>query len=211
MNRNSLESATISTIEMYHKRCVISMCRLKNKTTETKLDLCNQSTNKIVQIEREDCLFGENLEETIRKLKQGEMFAMQYQKRVMTRKFIVNENFQEDHELWQKGYTGYLYAVAGEEIEEVPHGNSNENFIDAQIGNRRGYIPKVILKTQFIVNEDFQEDHELWHLGYAGYLYAVAGEKIEEVPSGSSDENFIDAQIGNRRGYIPKIILKTHF
>ena len=63
----------------------------------------------------------------------------------MSRKFSVNQDFQEGHELWQGGYDGYLVAEAGEEIEEVPNGNSNENFIDAQIGDRRGYIPKDIL------------------------------------------------------------------
>ena len=63
----------------------------------------------------------------------------------LIRRFSVNQNFQEGHELWYDGYQGYLVAGAGEEIEEVPNGNSNENFIDAQIGDRRGYIPKDIL------------------------------------------------------------------
>ena len=63
----------------------------------------------------------------------------------MIRIFSVNQNFQEGHELWNYGYQGYLVAGAGEEIEEVPNGNSNVNFIHAQIGDRRGYIPKDIL------------------------------------------------------------------
>ena len=66
----------------------------------------------------------------------------------LIRKFSVNQDFQEGHELWHDGYQGYLAAGAGEEIEEVPNGNSNENFIDAQIGDRRGYIPKEILTDQ---------------------------------------------------------------
>ena len=66
----------------------------------------------------------------------------------MIRKFSVNQDFQQGHELWHDGYHGYLVAGAGEEIEEVPNGNSNENFIDAQIGDRRGYIPKNILTNK---------------------------------------------------------------
>ena len=66
----------------------------------------------------------------------------------MIRKFRVNQDFQQGHELWHDGYHGYLVAGAGEEIEEVPNGNSNENFIDAQIGDRRGYIPKNILTNK---------------------------------------------------------------
>lgn len=65
--------------------------------------------------------------------------------RPLIRKFSVNQDFQEGHELWHDGYQGYLAAGAGEQIEEVPNGNSDENFIDAQIGDRRGYIPKDIL------------------------------------------------------------------
>ena len=63
----------------------------------------------------------------------------------MIRKFSVNQDFQEGHELWYDGYPGYLAVRAGEEIEEVLNGNSDENFIDAQVGDSRGYIPKDIL------------------------------------------------------------------
>ena len=69
-------------------------------------------------------------------------------RRPLIRKFSVNQDFQEGHELWHHDYQGYLAAGAGEQIEEVPNGNSDENFIDAQIGDRRGYIPKVILTDQ---------------------------------------------------------------
>ena len=84
-----------------------------------------------------------------------DMYARRYlqgkstpEKPLVIRIFCVNQDFQEGHELWQGGYDGYLVAEAGEEIEEVPNGNSNENFVDAQIGNRRGYIPKDILTDQ---------------------------------------------------------------
>ena len=35
-------------------------------------------------------------------------------------------------------------ARAGEVAEEVPNGASNEYYIEAQIGERKGYIPKNI-------------------------------------------------------------------
>ena len=63
----------------------------------------------------------------------------------LTRRFSVTENFQEGHNLWQGGYDGYLAAEAGVLIEEVPNGNSTDSYIDARIGERRGYIPKDIL------------------------------------------------------------------
>ena len=62
-------------------------------------------------------------------------------------------------------------------------------------------------RRRFSVNEDFQEGHDLWHEGYDGHLRARAGEVVEEVPGGTSTDDFIDAQIGNRRGYVPVRIL----
>ena len=63
------------------------------------------------------------------------------------RRFSVNEDFQEGHDLWYEGYDAYLRARAGEVVEEVLGGVSTEDFIDALIGNRRGYIPKRILSN----------------------------------------------------------------
>ena len=61
------------------------------------------------------------------------------------RRFSVNENFQEGHNLWSPGYGAYLTAHAGEVAEEIPNGNSNDHFVEAQIGDRSGYIPRQIL------------------------------------------------------------------
>ena len=60
------------------------------------------------------------------------------------RRFSVNEDFQPGHNLWQENYDGYLEARAGEVAEEVPNGASNDYYIEAQIGQRKGYIPKNI-------------------------------------------------------------------
>ena len=61
------------------------------------------------------------------------------------RRYSVNENFQEGHNLWSPGYGAYLTAHAGEVAEEIPNGNSNDHFVEAQIGDRSGYIPRQIL------------------------------------------------------------------
>ena len=61
------------------------------------------------------------------------------------RRYSVNENFQEGHNLWSLGYSAYLAAHAGEVAEEIPNGNSNNDFVDARIGDRSGYIPRQIL------------------------------------------------------------------
>ena len=63
------------------------------------------------------------------------------------------------------------------------------------------------VRRRFSVNEDFQEGHDLWHEGYDGHLRARAGEIVEEVPGGTSTDDFIDAQSGNGRGYVPRRIL----
>ena len=63
----------------------------------------------------------------------------------LRRRLSVNETFQPGHQLWQEHYDGYLEAKAGEVAEEVPNGASNEYYIEAQIGGRKGYIPKDIL------------------------------------------------------------------
>ena len=60
------------------------------------------------------------------------------------RRLSVNEDFQPGHNLWQENYDGYLEARAGEVAEEVPNGASNDYYIEAQIGQRKGYIPKNI-------------------------------------------------------------------
>lgn len=64
-------------------------------------------------------------------------------------------------------------------------------------------------RRRFSVNEDFQEGHDLWYEGYGGYLGARAGVVVEEVPDGTSTDEFLDAQIGDRRGYIPKRLLSN--
>ena len=66
----------------------------------------------------------------------------------LTRRYSVTQDFQEGHYLWQDGYDGYLAVGAGDVIEEVLNGNSAEGYIDAQINDRRGYIPKNILTDE---------------------------------------------------------------
>ena len=60
------------------------------------------------------------------------------------RRLSVTEDFQPGHNLWQNNYDGYLEARAGEVAEEIPNGASNDYYIEAQIGQRKGYIPKSI-------------------------------------------------------------------
>ena len=64
-------------------------------------------------------------------------------------------------------------------------------------------------RRRFSVNEDFQAGHDLWYEGYGGYLGARAGVVVEEVPDGTSTDEFLDARIGDRRGYIPKRLLSN--
>ena len=60
------------------------------------------------------------------------------------RRLSVTQDFQPGHNLWQENYDGYLEAKAGEVAEEVPNGASNDYYFEAQIGERKGYIPKNI-------------------------------------------------------------------
>ena len=61
------------------------------------------------------------------------------------RRFSVKEDFHEGHNLWHPGYDGYLEAAAREVVVEASNGNSTDDFIDAQIGEKRGFIPKTLL------------------------------------------------------------------
>jgi len=64
----------------------------------------------------------------------------------LRRRYSVNGNFQAGHPLWTDGYDEhYLPAGAGEVVEEVIDGASNEHFVQAQKGDRTGYIPRDIL------------------------------------------------------------------
>ena len=59
------------------------------------------------------------------------------------RRFSVNENFQAGHHYWTDGYDDqYVAAFAGEVVEEVLDGASNEHYVQVQKGDRTGYIPR---------------------------------------------------------------------
>ena len=61
----------------------------------------------------------------------------------LRRRFSVDENFQPGHHYWTDGYDDqYVAAFAGEVVEEVLDGASNEHYVQVQKGDRTGYIPR---------------------------------------------------------------------
>ena len=63
----------------------------------------------------------------------------------LTRKYSVNQDFNQTHPMWQSGYDGFLSVANGVEVVEASHEHSNNDFLYAEVDGKEGYIPRALL------------------------------------------------------------------